>query len=127
MRQCHVLPLLLPGPRGGRGVEGVRARDHPAARRTFPYPPQIAVGLQLPQGEGDAVTALGEPVGEGADVDGGAVGQRQDVRGEPDRERGHLAVLGEVVADDRVPVALVLADVGDTGVGGGSTNTARRA
>ena len=82
-------------------------------------PTDLISTIQLPEGEGDPVPPFREALGEAADVDRGALRQRQDVGGQPDGGQRQLSVLGEVVADDRVPVGLVRPYVGDTGVGGG--------
>lgn len=42
-----------------------------ARRRSAPL--QVAVRLQLPQGEGDSVAALGEAIGQATDTDRGAL------------------------------------------------------
>ncbi len=91
---------------GGRRVHGrvvgVRPRHQPSVLRVLTDPPQIAVRLQLPQGEGDPVPPFGKALGETADVDRGAVGHREDVGRQSDRGQRQLTVLGEVVADDHV-------------------------
>jgi hypothetical protein len=67
----------------------------------MPLAPQVAVGLQLTQGGGDPRGALRETGGEGTDVGSGPRREGLDVHGEADRETGEIAVLGEVIADDR--------------------------
>ncbi|GAB7032766.1 hypothetical protein JCM4914_42270 [Streptomyces platensis subsp. malvinus] len=108
-------------------VVGHRAGDDLAAGQPFPGARQVAVGLQLPQGPGDAVLALGEAGRQELDADPGAHGQRLDVDGEPDREEGEFAVLGEVVSDDRVAGGVADFDVNDTGSGGRAGNGRRGA
>lgn len=135
-RRHHRLALLLlpPGPglglrrrAGGSGPScrsGTRLvvrhgpRDDPAAGCPLPRTGQVSVALQLAQGGCDTGLALGEAVGEVLDADLGPGGQRLDVHGQPDRHQRHLAMLGEVIADDRVAAGVPGVDVDDTGWGG---------
>ncbi|MGW5275626.1 hypothetical protein ACWEQP_24220 [Streptomyces sp. NPDC004044] len=73
------------------------------------------MGLEFAQGGGDTGLALREAVGEEPDADLGSGGQRLDVRGKSDCGEGQLAVLGEVVADDREAAGVPGVDVRDTG------------
>jgi hypothetical protein len=78
--------------------ETVRVTMRPVDVRPA-FPAQVAVGLQLAQGGGDAGRALGEAGGERLDVGPGPGGERLDVAPEANREEGQLLVLDQVVAD----------------------------
>ncbi|MEE1809858.1 hypothetical protein [Streptomyces sp. BE133] len=73
------------------------------------------MGFQFAQCGGDAGFAVREAFGEGFDPDLRSGGERLDVGGEADCEEGELAVLGEVVADDREVAGVAGVDVYDTG------------
>ncbi|MFF8587335.1 hypothetical protein [Streptomyces althioticus] len=93
-------------------VAGDGAGDDPAGGGADAFAAEVAVGLQFPQGGGDAGGALFEAGGQGLDVGRGAGGERLDVAAEADREERELLVLGEVVADhhEAFGVAGVLVD-----------------
>ncbi len=102
------------GRAGGRPVGAVvrdGAGDDAARREAFAYAGQVALGLQLAQCAADAVLAVGEAFREGADGHPCPGGERLDVHGEADREERQVAVLGEVVADDREVAVVSHVDV----------------
>ncbi len=75
---------------------------------------QVTGGFELVEGPADRRLALTET--ERQRLDGGryAIGERLDVHGEPDRDRGETLVLGEVVADHREAVGVAMPYVKDT-------------
>ncbi|MET9050046.1 hypothetical protein ABZW50_02690 [Streptomyces bacillaris] len=73
------------------------------------------MGLQLAQGGGDELLALGEAGGERLDADFGALGQRLDAYGEADGGGAERGVLGEVVAHDGEALGVRKGDVDDAG------------
>lgn len=98
-------------------VAGGRAGDDAAVGGACALATQVAVGLQLVQGGGDAGRALGEAGRQGLDVGAGAGGEGLDVCAEPDREQRQLRVLGEVVADHREAGGVAGVVVNQAGVG----------
>lgn len=92
-----------------------RARGEPSVGQSLVEAFQVAVTLQLPHGARDPQLALGELGGQGLDADGRPCRQGLEVDGEPDGKQGELAVLGEVVADDRVAGRVPDVDVNEPG------------
>lgn len=104
-----VRPVPCPAGFGdGAGHDAAVGKPHPAAV-------QIARGLQLAQGGGDACLALREPLGQPLDADPRSGGQRLDVHGEPDGHQGQCAMAAEVVADDGEVGGVPGVDVDDAG------------
>jgi hypothetical protein len=94
--------LVFAGPAAmTRPVAGDRAGDDTAAGDAFAGAAEVAMGLQVPQGRGDTVPALGEAGREGLDVHGSACGEGLEVEGQPSGDERELGVLGEVVPDHR--------------------------
>ena len=98
-------------------VVGERAGGKATAAQGDAASFEIARRFQLVERPADGDLALAETQGQRLGGDGCAIGERLDVDGEPGRCRGQARVLGQVIADHRVPVNVPVPYVEDSRAG----------